>query len=61
MQEKLKNIKDPNIIQRLSKNIASLLSGPSTENASANLKSTADKDEIAKAAGEVVAKQAKPK
>lgn len=61
MQEKIKEIKDENVLKRLSKNIGSLFSGPSTENAGKNLKSTLDKDAVAKEAGEIAAKQARKK
>lgn len=61
MQEKIKEIKDDNILKRLSKNIGSLFSGPSVENAEKNLKSTLDKDAVAKEAGDIAAKQARKK
>lgn len=61
MQEKIKEIKDDNILKRLNKNIGSLFSGPSIENAGKNLKSTLDKDVVSKKAGEIAAKQAKKK
>jgi acetolactate synthase small subunit len=59
MLKKLQSIKDPNIVQRLSKSVAALLSGPSTENANKKLKDTLDTDAVAEEAGKIAAKHAK--
>jgi hypothetical protein len=62
MQEQLKKIKDPAVQKRMMSNFPfSLFSGPATESAKGKLQDNLDKDETAKRAGKIAAKQAKRK
>ena len=60
MEKQLEKINDESVKKRLMSNFPfSLLSGPATENSKDKLKSNVDKDEVARRAGEIAARQAK--
>ena len=60
MEKQLAQINDENVKKRMMANFPfSLLSGPATENSKDKLKSNMDKDEVARRAGEIAARQAK--